>query len=560
MGVLKRRRESPDASAQPAARKYRTPRTPLVYFALFALVSVVVGVKGVFFLLGDIRAVVSSVPDDTAYFYKIAWHVATGKGLTFDGINQTNGFQPLWLYALVPLAWVMRDASPEAYFRAALLYQMLYVIAAGVLLFYAVAMMTNRRIALFAAAVFFLFACHAIVFLNGMETGVLLLCLSLIVVYSFRYRVFEQANAYAALRFGMLLGLVFLARLDMVYFLVVLYTVLFGCALLLGWRGEQAASLWRDIAMSLWGLAVVVSPYLIYNQVAFGAIMPISGRLKNTFPYIVQPVFGPPRFSVRDLLVIASVAMFACWAVYELWRGKGASPPRYYWITVALGAGSVIAHYLHAALFMKWAVFAWHFAFYYFVLCLVMAAALPRFVQRLGVWSNFATSLCAFGTTVAVIGYLILRANEQYTLTGWQTIAYDAAVWTRQNSAPNAVFAMKDAGIFGLFSQRAVINLDGLVNNMEYQEALRRQQLNRYLAERGVDYLVQHAFWTNPSQNRAVLSGDYEYLEIPYRSQLYGNLSEPVRVYRSDESFRKKYFDPWHRVDTVFLIWRLRLK
>ncbi|MCX7924951.1 MAG: hypothetical protein N2554_03955, partial [Fimbriimonadales bacterium] len=95
----------------------------LSYVALFLMAIVVFYAKGWFYLTGDIRAVVSSVPDDTAYFYKIAWNVVQGKGLTFDGINPTNGFQPLWLYVLLPLAWVMRDAAPEAYFRAALIYQ-----------------------------------------------------------------------------------------------------------------------------------------------------------------------------------------------------------------------------------------------------------------------------------------------------------------------------------------------------------------------------------------------------------------------------------------------------
>lgn len=283
-----------------------------------------------FFLTGDIRAVVSSVPDDTAYFYKIAWNVATGKGLTFDGINPTNGFQPLWLYVLIPLAWLLQDAPTETYFRAALLYQMTFVVAAGIILFCTLTPLTNRAIALFSTAIFFLFACHAIVFVNGMDTGVLLLCLSLTLSYGLRYRVFMQTNAYKALVFGFLLGLLFLARLDMVYSLVILYAVLIGRTWMLWRRGEQISGLLRDTGVSLVGLGLVVLPYFVYNQVAFGAIMPISGRLKNTFPYIVQPVFGLPRFSVRDLLVVGCIGIFAIWAIHALRHGKHASAYRYY--------------------------------------------------------------------------------------------------------------------------------------------------------------------------------------------------------------------------------------
>lgn len=190
---------------------------------------------------------------------------------------------------------------------------------------------------------------------------------------------------------------------------------------------------------------------------------------------------------------------------------------------------------------------------------MALAAVLTHLARLLRLWTGVVTSLGAFGLTIAVIGYIAIRSSEQYTLKGWQTIAYDAAVWVRQNTEPDAVLAMKDAGIFGLFSQRSVINLDGLVNNMEYQEALRQKRLHQYLAERKVGYLAQHAFWTNAIINRQAVSGNYEYLEIPYRSQLYGDFSEPVRVYRVDEVFRKPYRDLWHDVDTVFLVWRLRL-
>ncbi|MEZ5141768.1 MAG: hypothetical protein R2726_04510 [Acidimicrobiales bacterium] len=41
--------------------------------------------------------------DDAYYYFGIARNVAAGKGSTFDGINATNGYHPLWLALAVPV-------------------------------------------------------------------------------------------------------------------------------------------------------------------------------------------------------------------------------------------------------------------------------------------------------------------------------------------------------------------------------------------------------------------------------------------------------------------------
>jgi hypothetical protein len=80
----------------------------------------------------------------------------------------------------------------------------------------------------------------------------------------------------------------------------------------------------------------------------------------------------------------------------------------------------------------------------------------------------------------------------------------------KQNTNSNDVFAMKDAGHFGYFSERNTINLDGLVNNFEYQEILKEKHLNAYLKNNKVKYFVQHAVWDRED----ITSGNYDTLEI----------------------------------------------
>ena len=41
--------------------------------------------------------------DDAYYYFKIASNITQGFGITFDTINPTNGFHPLWMLVLLPL-------------------------------------------------------------------------------------------------------------------------------------------------------------------------------------------------------------------------------------------------------------------------------------------------------------------------------------------------------------------------------------------------------------------------------------------------------------------------
>ena len=41
--------------------------------------------------------------DDAFYYFKTAQNIAEGNGITFDGVNPTNGFHPLWMIICVPI-------------------------------------------------------------------------------------------------------------------------------------------------------------------------------------------------------------------------------------------------------------------------------------------------------------------------------------------------------------------------------------------------------------------------------------------------------------------------
>lgn len=46
--------------------------------------------------------------DDAYYYFKVAQNISEGHGVTFDGINRTNGYHPLWMLICIPIFTLAR--------------------------------------------------------------------------------------------------------------------------------------------------------------------------------------------------------------------------------------------------------------------------------------------------------------------------------------------------------------------------------------------------------------------------------------------------------------------
>jgi hypothetical protein len=111
---------------------------------------------------------------------------------------------------------------------------------------------------------------------------------------------------------------------------------------------------------------------------------------------------------------------------------------------------------------------------------------------------------------------------------------------------------MKDAGNMGFYSDRPVVNLDGLVNSFAYQDALRDGRFREFLRKSGVSYLVQHAVWDDPDVN----NGEYVAYTFRSYSHLYDRPGGDLQLKRSEEVYRSPfYYDGPHK--TALVIWRI---
>ena len=129
--------------------------------------------------------------EDGFYYFRIAQHVASGHGSTFDGQHLTNGYHPLWMLLLVPLFWLAPSA--DGALTAGLLVQVGLSAVAVTLVYYTARLLMGRVGAVIAAQLWLVFT--ASVTLGGQEFA-----LHAVGVLATAYLIFARGRTSGACR------------------------------------------------------------------------------------------------------------------------------------------------------------------------------------------------------------------------------------------------------------------------------------------------------------------------------------------------------------------------
>ncbi len=113
----------------------------------------------------------------------IARNIAAGRGVTADGRELTNGFQPLWVFATSVWFKLFHGDRLSAVRAVLITHSVLFILAAHVWARFLSAFSTTHRERLYALFVVTYVTCHQLLVqsFNGLETGLLLLILGLAV-------------------------------------------------------------------------------------------------------------------------------------------------------------------------------------------------------------------------------------------------------------------------------------------------------------------------------------------------------------------------------------------
>lgn len=441
-----------------------------------ALIAVVAYVYFAFVLNFPDRAILSILSDDAFYYFKIARNIADGQGPTFDGIVPTNGFHPLWMMLMVAIYAI---AGSSAHVPIVMVMWIGGALGIGTLLL--LRKLVDTRIApgfgIISVAGFLLpNLVNATV--NGMETGLQLFALTGLLLLCYERRLMEpDERGRAPVVFGVAIGIVTLCRLDSVF--------LIAAAILMcvAERAPLRATLSR-ITRMVAGFSLCLLPYFVWNFVVFGHFTPISARAKSAFPSVVNNGFFHGEKTVGAVMIVVLLAMLAITILIDRRRGHRERMSRSPLILLTVAS---LLHFANVALFLGWGVYWWHFTMY----GLAIVIALAQVIQRI----TSGRPILATASIVAMVGLLVgasiaMKSRElriRYAQhAGW----LQAAQWAKHNTDPDAVLAIVDAGLFGYYSERRVINLDGKANGYAFLEAVNNDSVDAYLAHAGTAYIA----------------------------------------------------------------------
>lgn len=479
--------------------------------------------------------------DDGFYYLKVADSVAAGQGSTFDGRHATNGYHPLWLILLVPVMYATRG-DPVAGYRAVQILQ-LAILALTLLVVYRAA---RRRVSPPAALVpLLVFAWPRVLTQTNtlLESGLYLLLLAIFVERTDDLGEWVRVDRRRALAAaGALLGAAILCRLDAMFVLPAI-----ACSALAARERPPRWSAWIAIAAPA---AAVLAVYMAWNVMTYGHALPISGRLKTTFPALDPNWHYFRRYADFIALAIAgAIPWFIALTRTRTRRFRGQD----------LVGVAALFNLLQILLFMRWGVENWYFCLAIVSGSLALAETADRVAARFAPLVRMTPrALVAAAVLVGCAGAAVALAHSwrrhQHLI---QDHYYYAAKWAEKSTPSDAVFAMTDAGIFRWFSGRTTVNTDGLMNDFEFLEVLRRGEFGEYLRDQRVDYLV--SYWNRTPE---VLDGGYGERRIRALLRPYDLDGGGVIVREQDEVYRDVYegrLPPLRRLErNAVLIWRLR--
>jgi len=488
--------------------------------AWLLVLAVFGGLQGVALLLPESR-LVAAFHDDAFYYYGVARNVAAEKGCTFDGLHATNGFHPLWMVALLPVFAVTQDDAGAL--RIILAIQIGLTALAAVAILRAYLGRLGAGAATAAIALVTLPASSSIL-AGGLESSLVLLILVATWIRLDRASGPEDSRPIRWLVIGCLCAAAFLARFEAL--------VLTPCCLALGRRRlredpRRAVALLAPSATAAIGFAV-------WSRAGFGTWLPISGLVKSEWAGRATPW--------RRLVKCLDVPWFGTDLMDGALVHAGVFPGETIYLTLHL----VLLALLLAAgwRFRRTLIDAARSSLAQFILVAAVAWIVLDKAAGLDIepWNRVPIHLCTAVLLGALVGarrrlayllnvvlFILAMVRIPWTAhtlggagTTYATYRHQAAEWLRQKTPEDARIGSWNAGLLGYFSHRAVVNLDGLVNDRRYfEDVVVGRDLDGYLRREGITYLADQACGLDPSLGPYLTRTANERLEKEFAVQAF---------------------------------------
>jgi hypothetical protein len=431
-------------------------------------------------------------PDDAYYYFEIAKNVARKGIVSFDTINPTNGFQPLWLLLLTPLYSLGMDNITTL--RFLIMYQGVINIFTIFFVYKVTSILINKRAAFFSG-IFYAFTPFIFqINIQGCEASLNGLFL-IICIYYLITQNFKKINYKKVISLGLLFSTLFIIRIDNIIFIISILSWLIFTR-----EFELKITNLKYIVLFLIIFAIFPVIYLSWNYLNFGHLMPISGY-----------IFGSTIEAVLLYLVIVVIVIFLL-SYYikkksHFWKDLGTKR-----ILIAV----ILAPILHIFyyIFVGGRIGPWYLALELLTLTIVVSFIFDKIYKKLDKTNLIKTSfrenlsiICLFSLLVLSYFISVSQVVNAFHLNYFHhSYSYfKACQWANENTPEDAIFASGNAGFFGYFIDRPVIETWGLVNSYEFYQTY--GSIKNFIMNGTYDYYIEAARFFYLSEQEIAKAG-----------------------------------------------------
>ncbi len=414
--------------------------------------------------------------DDSFFYLQVGRNFALGHGSTFNRLMPTNGYHPLWMLLCAAVYRVFPDRVIGFHMIAALI-----AILNIVVLLLAAKLLRRLDAPAWVAWTIL------IPFLFGLQLGTesslsaALLAATLLALYLF----FERPNWATGFAFNGLAAFAVLSRLDSIFVIACLWIALqVWC---MQQRGKSAQSLALRIHLSFIPLyAVLWGAYLASNLIWFHIVMPISGLLKSHNAH--DHLLG------RNLPHTALLSLGICAiSLLILWRKQ-----RDRWFLFA-ELPFFIGIVFHAAYITLRMTSETRWTWYYVSWALLAALTASRATACIFRSASNRTEHRGFSTATTVRSAAMVLAVLLSLLLWYkmglrhsrQQVAEETAIPVMRQALETGhlhrLLAYDQPGGMAYFTRLAVVPLDGLMADREFQTELAQHGIRDFIRKDGID-------------------------------------------------------------------------
>jgi hypothetical protein len=486
--------------------------------AAFVLLLLATGqvILQVSLLARGVEYVASSLSiDDTYYYLQTAWNTKQLGFVTFDGLHPTNGVQFLWFVIILLLALLANTKIVLLFATMVVSFLLnglcyLFIFKIGVIL-------KQPILALFMAGLWSLQSLPFRIYSTGMENSLHAFVFWCVIWQSTIFLIRVQDRVKPNIwELTLVLILNVWTRLDSALLSAVLYIF---CMVMFAFSYRNNFKLFLQKHLKViagsslfagFGLFIQLSAFRLMGDsfLPVSALIKTNGSIRGLSSAAADKLVEVVTLGMPSILqgrfptlILILLGIFSILLVIRA-RIINPSLPKEIlaflnlWTCLLVGE-TLYQLYIAISGVQYTLYFIWYrspsFIFWIITLSLIALFTSENIKPVKQLFNAFKWAPIGFSLLLFAVAIYMFERSINFT-SNLYVARYDAALWIAENFPPDAVFAAWNTGQLGFFSNRTFINLDGVINNVDYYERVLRGSvsLTNYLSENRVDYIVDY--------------------------------------------------------------------